>query len=498
MHARRWEAARMRGWRRGWDSNPRAGFTRPSDFESAPLLPLRYLSGWPCRFCGAGILTERPCGEGRFVRASTFTAALLLSSALAACSKFAPPPAEVVGARGELRVVTLNLPTCYYLGAQGTEGLEFELASAFAARLRVKLTMYPVANEAAMQAELAAGRADIAAASLTNTAAWSRVGDAAAAYARIPQLVVYQSHGVRPRETLQLEAARLAVRAGSPQERILQRLKSTVAPGLQWEETAPTSADPVEDVDSGEAQYAISDAREFSFARHLYPNVLVGFALPDQRPVQWMVRRDESQLLSRINSFFRDLTASGQLADLIEDSTGDTRPFEYEESREFQTHFAERLPRYRAWFEKAAQQTGIDWRLLAAIGYQESKWDPHAQSGDGALGVMMLTADTAQAMGIHDRNNPEQSIFAGARYLAEVGEKIPDHIGEPDRTWFTVAAYNVGYGHLEDARVLTQSLGKDPDSWAQVREELPKLADERWFERAKHGYARGWEPVQFV
>ena len=288
------------------------------------------------------------------------------------------------------------------------------------------------------------------------------------------------------------------MRAGSPQEDVLRRLKKTVAPTLKWVETAPSSADPVEDVDSGEAQYAISDAREFSFARHLYPNVLVGFALPDQRAVQWMVRRDESQLLARINSFFRDLTASGQLADLIEDSTGDTRPFEYEESREFQAHFAERLPRYRAWFEKAAQQTGIDWRLLAAIGYQESKWDPHAQSGDGALGVMMLTADTAQAMGIHDRNNPQQSIFAGARYLAEVGEKIPDHIGEPDRTWFTVAAYNVGYGHLEDARVLTQSLGKDPDSWAQVREELPKLADERWFEQAKHGYARGWEPVQFV
>jgi membrane-bound lytic murein transglycosylase F len=432
------------------------------------------------------------------VRAFALIAASGLLAGLSACDQFTPGAPAPIRQRGELRVVTLNLPTCYYLGAQSTEGLEFELASAFARRLRVKLVMYPVADERAMQAELASGRADIAACSLTYTPGWSGAGVPAAPYTHIPQLVVYQRGGARPRDTLQLESATLAVRAGSPQEDVLRRLKKTVAPTLKWVETAPSAADPVEDVDSGEAQYAISDAREFSFARHLYPNVLVGFALPDQRPVQWMVRRDESQLLSRINSFFRDLTASGQLADLIEDSTGDTRPFEYEESREFQTHFAERLPRYRSWFEKAATQTGIDWRLLAAIGYQESKWDPHAQSGDGALGVMMLTADTAQAMGIHDRNNPEQSIFAGARYLAEVGEKIPDHIAEPDRTWFTVAAYNVGYGHLEDARVLTQSLGKDPDSWAQVREELPKLADERWFERAKHGYARGWEPVQFV
>src|SRR5580698_9824674 len=289
----------------------------------------------------------------------------MLLSVLPGCGKFEPPAifersalAEI-RARGELRVVTLNLPTCYYLGAQGTEGLEFELASAFAARLRVKLTMYPVANEAAMQVELAAGRADIAAASLTNTPAWSRVGEAAAAYARIPQLVVYQSHGVRPRDTLQLESAKLAVRAGSPQERILERLKSTTAPALQWVETAPSSADPVEDVDAGEAQYAISDAREFSFARHLYPKVLVGFALPEERPVQWIVRHGDPQLLASVNTFFRDLSASGRLAQLMQDSSGDTRRFAYEESREFQTHVADRLPLYRSLFEKAAAENSL-------------------------------------------------------------------------------------------------------------------------------------------
>jgi membrane-bound lytic murein transglycosylase F len=432
------------------------------------------------------------------MRAFTLTAALYLLAAAAGCSKLAPSETGPIRPPAELRVVTLNLPTCYYLGAQGTEGLEYELASAYAARLRVKLTMYTVADERAMQAELAAGRADLAAASLTNTPEWSRVGEAAEPYMHIQQLVVYQRTGVRPRETLQLESAKLAVRAGSPQERILQRLKSTVAPQLQWVETAPSSADPVEDVDSGDAQYAITDAREFSFAHHLYPNVLVGFALAEERPVQWIVRRGAAQLLTSVNSFFRDLSASGRLAQLVEASSGDTRRFEYEESREFQTHVADRLPRYRAWFEQAAGQNGLDWRLLAAVGYQESKWDPHAQSDDGALGVMMLTSDTAQAMGIKDRTNPEQSIFAGARYLAQVREMIPERIPEPDRTWLTVAAYNVGFGHLEDARIITQALGKDPDSWTQVRAGLPLLAQERWYGHAKRGYARGWEPVQFV
>jgi membrane-bound lytic murein transglycosylase F len=275
-------------------------------------------------------------------------------------------------------------------------------------------------------------------------------------------------------------------------------LKSTVAPQLRWEETAPSSADPVEDVDAGDAEYAITDQREFSFAHHLYPNVLVGFELPEGRPVQWMVRKGEPALLASVNAFFRDLAASGQLPQLVQESSGDTRRFAYEESREFQEHVGDRLPRYRSWFEQAAAQAGLDWRLLAAIGYQESKWDPRAQSSQGASGVMMLTADTAHALGIRDRTNPEQSIFAGARYLAQLREMIPERIPEPDRTWLTVAAYNVGFGHLEDARVITQTLGKNPDSWTEVREQLPLLAQERWYERARRGYARGWEPVQFV
>jgi membrane-bound lytic murein transglycosylase F len=417
---------------------------------------------------------------------------------VAGCGRIHTAAFDEIRQRGELRVVTLNLPTCYYLGAQSAEGLEYELASLFAAQIGVKLNIYPVANEAAMQAELEAGRADIAAASLTSTPDWQRVGVPAAPYTLIPQLVVYAHNGVRPRDTLQLESARIAVRAGSPQERVLERLKSTVAPHLAWVQTAPSSADPVEDVDSGQADYAISDAREFSFAHHLYPNVLVGFALPQSRPAQWLVRRGAPELLTAVNSFFSALASSGRLTSMLQESSGDTRSFAYEESREFQGNVAARLPLYRTWFEQAAAQTGVDWRLLAAIGYQESKWDPHAQSGDGARGVMMLTADTAQAMGIKDRSNPQQSIYAGARYLAQVRNMTPERVAEPDRTWLTVAAYNVGFGHLEDARIITQAQGKDPDSWTDVRARLPLLAQERWYGHAKRGYARGWEPVQFV
>jgi len=409
-----------------------------------------------------------------------------------------PPQGDRWHMVGELRVVTLNSPTSYYQGAQGPEGLEFELASEFARRLNLSLYIYPVANLAAMQAELAAGRADIAAAQITADAGWRAVGEPADVYAHIPQLVVYHLGQERPRETLQIEAARLSVRAGSAQEHLLTRLKRTVAPSLQWIETAPRAADPVEDVQIGEADYAVVDQREFSFSHHLYPDVAAGFALPDARPVQWVVRHGAARLYREVNRFFRDIASSGELEQMIEHSSGDARHFEYEESHRFQELLTERLPQFRASFEEAASRTGIDWRLLAAIAYQESQWDPTAQSANGASGVMMLTQSTAEALGVKDRRNAKQSILAGAQYFLEVHDKIPDHIPEPDRTWFAIAAYNVGFGHLEDARVLAQARGMNPDSWQDVKQQLPLLADEQWYERAKRGFCRGWEPVQFV
>jgi membrane-bound lytic murein transglycosylase MltF len=423
--------------------------------------------------------------------------AIAATALLASCSP-TPSALQQIRARGELRVVTLNLPTCYYLGAQGPEGLEYDLASRFAAQLGVRLKIYTVPNEAAIRTELASGGADIAAAQLTAGAAWWRVGKPAAPYAQIPQFVVYRRDEPQPRDTLQLETARLAVQAGSAQEQLLARMKQILAPHLTWVETAPSSADPLEDVDSGQARYAIVDARTYSYAHHLYPDIRVGFSLPESRPVQWLVRRGDDDLLQAVNRFFQVEATSGELTRLMQKDSGDTSSFQYEELRLFQASLTDRLPRYRAWFQQAAAQYDVDWRLLAAIGFQESRWDPQASSPNGAMGVMMLTSNTAQAMGIKNRTDPRESIFAGARYLAQVRSMIPTHIPEPDRTWFTLAAYNVGFGHVEDARIIAQTLGKNPDSWADVSMEMPKLAEARWFTRAKCGYAQGWQPVEYV
>jgi membrane-bound lytic murein transglycosylase F len=165
---------------------------------------------------------------------------------------------------------------------------------------------------------------------------------------------------------------------------------------------------------------------------------------------------------------------------------------------DFHGHIETRLPHLRRPFEHAARDTGFSWRTLAALGYQESRWRPAAVSPRGAQGVMMLMPLTAKKMGVDNVFSPDENILGGARYLQLMKSRIPQRIKDPDRTWLAMAAYNIGIGHLEDARIITQMRKKNPDRWADVRANLPRLSDPRWHSRVKRGYANGRETVEFV
>ncbi|MET0987026.1 MAG: transglycosylase SLT domain-containing protein, partial [Steroidobacteraceae bacterium] len=206
----------------------------------------------------------------------------------------------------------------------------------------------------------------------------------------------------------------------------------------------------------------------------------------------------DTSLVSRVTAYFAGIRADGTLTNILNTYYARRDRFDYIQARDFIQHIETRLPQYRQWFKEAGEAVGVDWRLLAAIGYQESHWNPTATSFTGVRGLMMLTEETAQLLDIVDRTDPRSSIFGGARYFARIRARMPQRIPEPDRTWFSLAAYNVGIGHLEDARILTQLHGKNPDVWNDVREHLPLLTQEKWYTRVKRGYARGWEPVRFV
>jgi membrane-bound lytic murein transglycosylase F len=411
------------------------------------------------------------------------------------------PPHSALGeirARGALRVVTLTAPTSYYVGAHGPQGFDYRLASAFAQRLGVKLQIEPVLDVAAMRAALVQGRADLAAAQISADERWSAAGRATIAYGEVSQLVVRARDEARVQGIADLCGSRIVVRSDSPQAHWLHAVRASRVPKLAWRELSSAEADPLELLEGGQADYALIDAREFDFARHLYPDVTVAFTLPRARPLQWIVRADAPDLTAAANDFLNAARANGLLSAIEQRTVSESLQFDALEAQRFRHDIAQRLPGLQALFQQAAQATGLDWRLIAAVGYQESKWQMQAVSSEGARGIMMLTSEAASRIGVSDRDNLRDNVLGGARYLAQVIRTIPRHVPEPDRTWLALAAYNVGYGHLEDARVLTQKLGKNPDSWQDVRQQLPLLAEQQWYDQARRGYARGTEPAHFV
>jgi membrane-bound lytic murein transglycosylase F len=252
-------------------------------------------------------------------------------------------------------------------------------------------------------------------------------------------------------------------------------------------------------IELDELDMALVDERGYLSQRAFFPEQRFDTLTPRPRPIAPLFRHqpDES-LLARVNAVLEDLDREGLMARLTDQYLGHTQEFDYVGVVTFERHLKSRLPRFRASFEAHAAETGMDWRLLAAVGYQESHWRANAVSPTGVRGLMMVTLRTAREMGINNRLDPAQSIAAGSRYLSELHGRIPERIAEPDRTWFALAAYNVGMGHLEDARILTERLGDDPDSWLDVRSHLPKLALKEWYPSTRFGYARGHEPVVYV
>jgi membrane-bound lytic murein transglycosylase F len=420
--------------------------------------------------------------------------AIVMGAMLATCSS---PPSllDRIVRTGEIAIVTRNTPASFYYGADEPRGIEYELARGFAERLGVRLRIFTADQ---VYDTLAARKAQIAAASLTVADARKDVVTFGPAYQTIQPQVIYRLGGKKPHDLDDLLGSRLEVIAQSSHAALLEQLRAEV-PTLSWVEDSTASAEElIRRVAAGEIDYTIADSHLFAVLRHFYPDLRVAFSLRRENQVAWALPRGEDSLRESIASYFAEIEATGELDKILDRYYFASREFDYVGSRAFITHVNTRLPRYRDYFIEAEHSTGIDWRLLAAIAYQESHWNPEAVSPTGVRGIMMLTEHTAEMMEVVDRDDARASIIGGAHYFSRVLHKIPDRIGMPDRYWLGVAAYNLGFGHLEDARIITQSVGANPDSWDQVRDRLPLLGDEQWYRRVQRGYAPGQIAVGYV
>lgn len=406
---------------------------------------------------------------------------------------------EQIKHEGALHVLTRQAPTTYYEGPEGYTGLEYDLITLFADYLGVEAHFIIPNTFEGILNQISSGQADIAAAGLTITKERKQRMRFAPPYQTITEQIIYRSGKKRPKRIRDLTRGIIEVVKGTSHEATLKSLKKK-HPQLEWNVNSELDTDGLLYlVNEGLIDYTIADSQQAAVIRSFYPRLNIAFDLTEPRQLAWALppSRDNS-LYDEVVKFFDKIKKDNTLQNLLEKHYGHTNNLNYVGNCKFRQHIKDRLPAYIAYFRSAAEKHHLDWRLLAAIGYQESHWNEDATSPTGVKGVMMLTHGTAKQLKIKDRTDPLQSINGGALYFKQRLKKIPARIAEPDRTWFALASYNVGYGHLEDARILTQQRGGNPDKWMDVKQSLPLLSKKKWYKKTKHGYARGREPVRYV
>jgi membrane-bound lytic murein transglycosylase F len=398
--------------------------------------------------------------------------------------------------RGYVTVGTLYGNTSYYLDAEGPAGFEFELAQKYANYLGVELKMMPSYNLNELFEQLNRGEVDLLAAGLSVTDERRQQYRFAPSYDDVSQKLVFKQGNVRPRKLTDL-TGNLAVVAQSSHVESLTALKQT-SPELTWSETNDLDSEELLlSVLSEEIDYTVVDSNTLAINRRYYPEISIGFTIRKSEPLAWMVsKQSDDAFFSSLIEFFGQVHHNGVLLALDDKYYGHIEEFNYVDTRMFIKAIENKLPKYQSLFKKYGQE--MDWRLLAAISYQESHWDPHARSYTGVRGMMMLTLPTAKQMGIKSRLDAEQSIRGGAKYFKQLIDRMPARVPDPDRLWFALASYNIGLGHLNDARKITKQQGGDPDRWVEVKERLPLLKQKKFYKKTRYGYARGDEPVNYV
>ena len=423
---------------------------------------------------------------------------IALAGLIGTCSS---PPSilDQVLETGELRVVTRDSPTSYTISPDGPTGPEYDLVRAFAEELGVALVIESVDSVSEILPIILSGDAHMAAAGLSVTDTRREYLNFGHPYQSVDVHLIYKLGTGRPRSVDDILDRSIEIVASSSHVDILEDLQVD-NPELTWTENADVEfADLLTKVAMGEVDLTVADSPDFNIQRHFYPDLRIALDLDIEDQIAWAFPKESADsLLARADEFIISADQSGILARVQDRYYGYTEKYDYVGTRNFIRHFDSRLPRYRAMFEAAGAEWGVDWRLLAAIGYQESHWRAHAVSPTGVRGIMMLTQATADYLGIEDREDPGASILGGAQYYARQTERVADAVAEPDRSWMALAAYNVGFNHLKDARMIVEWQGGNPDSWVDISAALPLLAQHKWYSQVPYGYARGWEPVLYV
>ena len=396
----------------------------------------------------------------------------------------------------ELLVGVLDDPVFYVPATSGREesGFEFDLLQGFAETLHKKLRVVRARNPVKLRQLLDEEAIDFVASIPIQPGNQIRFTKP---LREAQPLIVQHAESLPVFEPSALAGRTIEVLAGSVQELSLQQL--TLKPPVVIERPrVANDIDLMQRVSEYHSELAATDSLHFDLGVNYFPDLVVAQDLPGKVEYAWAFRPTDELLRAQAQDYVADVHANGFLAKLHDRHFGHFKRITPINAIQFIDDMRAVLPKYKAIFQEAQNITGLDWRLLAALAYQESKWDPVATSYTGVRGMMMLTDDTADELGVVNRLDPGESILGGAEYLADLRDRLPEKVHDPDRLWLALAAYNIGMGHLTGARQFAQALRRDPDSWYDMKKVLPLLSQPEYYERLKAGRARGGEAVILV
>jgi membrane-bound lytic murein transglycosylase F len=406
---------------------------------------------------------------------------------------------EALQESGELVVITRESPTTLYQGPDGPAGPEYDYLKSFAEFLGVELRLVFLSKNTEVLQAIANGEGHIAAAGMTFYPALEEAGMVfGPGYQDVDiQVVCRRNHGKRPRDLEELSEVELVVVANSSNEARLFELQQDY-PELSWESDEDASVDELlQLVWRKEIDCTVANSSEVNIKRRVYPELQVAFTIEQGQALAWTLSPEWEVLSDSMEQWLDTIESNGTLL-ILRDQHFNAGEFDYVDLRSFVRRIKSRLPALMPLFDKAAAKYDIPWTLLAAQAYQESHWNRRAKSATGVRGIMMLTLTTAKEMGVESRLDAAQSIMGGAKYLHRLEQRIPEGVTGQDRWWYALSAYNVGMGHLQDARKLAAQLDLNPDLWLELRGVLPLLAQKKYYKNLKYGRARGSEPVTYV
>jgi membrane-bound lytic murein transglycosylase F len=405
---------------------------------------------------------------------------------------------DAIMKRGTLRVLTRNNAVTFYLYKGERRGFDWDLAKLLAKSLGVRLEVVLAPSYDELLPMLQAGRGDLIAASLTATPEREREVAFSTPYLFVKEVLVERATadaGVTRLE--QLRGRRVTVRASSSYAATLAPLAAqhgfTVEPADEDTEVE----DLIADVASGAADLTVADSHFLDAERLTRSDVRAALPLSAERPIAFAVRKDSVKLLAAVNAFVKK-TYRGLEYNMIKKRNFENRQSALQARTQDSAKTGSLSP-YDGLIKKYSQQYGFDWRLMSAQAWRESQFNPKATSFVGAQGLFQVMPATGKELGFTRLYEADVGAHAGIKYMHWLLKRFEPALPLNERVRFSLAAYNAGFGRVEDARRLAVLLNLDPDVWDNnVEKAMGLLARSKYARLVKGGFCRCQEPVDYV